>query len=139
MTLNVKKCKNCGRIFQFIGKDICPECVQVNDDYFLAIRDYLDDNPNARIPEISEDLDIDEKFIFEFIKSGRIIMREAVVTCVNCGKRINGGEMCDECKNKMSSRISASVESKKQARSEEEKQKLGNYARTGGMHVKDNN
>ena len=54
MPVNVKKCRECGGLFQSTGKDICSDCLKKLVDVFVAIRDYLDEHPNAKIPEVSE-------------------------------------------------------------------------------------
>lgn len=134
MSLNVKKCKRCGKIFQYMGRDMCPECVEKIDDCFVMIRDYLDEHPNAGIGEVSEALEIDEKIILDFIKSGRILLKEAVLKCMSCGRPIRCGEMCDECKAKITNKLAAAVKSKE--KEEEKIRKEREINRTGGMHVK---
>lgn len=134
MSLNVKKCKECGSIFNYMGRDICPECIKRLDECFVAIRDYLDEHPNAKVAELSEELEIKEKTILDFIKQGRIMVREPVLNCVNCGRPICGGDLCDECRSNIGGQISKVVDSKKK-----EKERIEtdiNINRTGGMHVK---
>lgn len=134
MSVNVKKCRECGKIFQYFGKDICPECLQKLDDWFMEIRDYLDEHPSAKVSELSQELEIKEKVIMDFIRQGRIMLKEAVITCNNCGKPINGGDMCDECKSNIGGKLSEAIALKKKLE-EERKQDLS-VSRTGGMHVK---
>ena len=134
MSLNVKKCRECGNLFQYTGKDICNDCFQKLDEYFVQVRDYLDEHPNAKVAELSEELDIKERIILDFIKQGRLILKEAVLQCVNCGKPICTGKMCDECVNIIGGRINQVVsEKKKQLESFETGVSINE---TGGMHVK---
>lgn len=134
MALNIKKCKECGKIFQFMGKELCPDCLQKMDDWFVAIRDYLDEHPNARISELSEQLEIREKVILDFIKQGRIELREAVLRCVHCGRPIVTGDMCDDCRANIGGQLAVAVEAKRKL---QEKFDTGvSINATGGMHSK---
>lgn len=134
MSLKVKKCKECGVLFTYMGNDMCPECVKTQDEIFVKIRDYLDEHPHARVPELAEELEIKEKTILDFIKQGRIMLTEAVLTCVNCGRPVYTGTICDECRQNIGGQINQAIEAK---RKEQERFETGvEINRTGGMHVK---
>lgn len=134
MALDVRKCKECGKIFPNYGRDKCPECLKKLDDWFVAIRDYLDEHPHAKVVELSEELEIPEKVILNFIKEGRILVREAIIKCLQCGKPVYSGSICDECKKNIGSQINKAVEAKKKIM---ERFDTGvEINRTGGMHSK---
>ena len=35
--MDVRNCKNCGKLFQFVGKPICPACNKKLEDKFFEI------------------------------------------------------------------------------------------------------
>lgn len=132
MAVIVKKCRECKTLFHSTGKDICPECMKKLDDIFMTIRDYLDEHPNAKIPEVAEALEISEKIILDFIKQGRITLKDPVLVCSKCGRPIHTGMMCDECTKSITSQISSVVDAKKYAVDNKDKW----HQNSSGMHVK---
>ena len=59
MALNIINCKKCGRIFQQItSRRICPDCEKALEDKFLEVRDYIRQNPNVSIMEVSREKEV---------------------------------------------------------------------------------
>ena len=54
--MEVKNCKNCGRLYNYIGGvyRLCPECMRKLEEKFQEVKDYIEDNPRADMREISE-------------------------------------------------------------------------------------
>ena len=52
--MDVRNCKNCGKLFQFVGKPICPACNKKLEDKFFEVRDYIYENPTANMGKVSE-------------------------------------------------------------------------------------
>ncbi|MBQ9625470.1 MAG: MerR family transcriptional regulator [Clostridia bacterium] len=136
MGLDVRKCRECGRLFQNNGRDLCMECADKLDKWFVEIRDYIDENPSARIYEIAEALEIPEKTILGFIKEGRIELREAVLRCTNCGKPIVRGTLCIDCHDKISGSIGDAVKKRDEAEEKAREAIKLHIKKTGGMHSK---
>jgi len=69
------------------------------DEMYKKVRDYLYDHPNATMVEVSEATGVEEKIILEFLREGRLELKEPspVLTCERCGKPITTGRMCKEC------------------------------------------
>jgi ribosomal protein L32 len=66
---------------------------------FIKVRDYLYENDDANIAQVSEATGVEEKIILEFLREGRLELKEPSIdlTCERCGKPITSGRMCKEC------------------------------------------
>ncbi|SFQ02976.1 MerR family transcriptional regulator [Caldicoprobacter faecalis] len=97
--MDIRNCKRCNRLFQYNGIKYCPSCVMELDEMFKKVRDYLYEHPDATIIEVSEATGVEEKIILEFLREGRLELKEPspVLTCERCGKPITTGRMCKEC------------------------------------------
>ena len=70
--MDIRNCKRCNRLFQYNGIKYCPKCVLELDEMFIKVRDYLYENKNANIAEVSEATGVEEKVILEFLRDGRL-------------------------------------------------------------------
>lgn len=97
--MDIRNCKRCNRLFQYNGIKYCPRCVLELDEAFIKVRDYLYKNPGANIVEVSEATGVEEKIILEFLRDGRLELKEPspALTCERCEKPITTGRMCKEC------------------------------------------
>ncbi|NLO82472.1 MAG: MerR family transcriptional regulator [Clostridiales bacterium] len=97
--MDVRNCKRCNRLFQFKGSKYCPHCILELDEMFIKVRDYLYENDDANIAQVSEATGVEEKIILEFLREGRLELKEPSIdlTCERCGKPITSGRMCKEC------------------------------------------
>jgi predicted amidophosphoribosyltransferase len=104
--MSIRNCPECGRIFEFVFKNLCPECIQKEDNESGAVVDYLQNNPGVGIPEISEATGINADKIIKMLKSGRLIIvceKNGInlLTCERCGKPIANGNFCPQCRDSM--------------------------------------
>ncbi len=104
--MSIRNCPECGRIFEFVFKNLCPECIQKEDNESEAVIDYLKNNPGVGIPEISEATGISVDKIIKMLKSGRLIIvceKNGInlLTCERCGKPIVNGSFCLQCRDSM--------------------------------------
>ncbi len=102
--MDIRQCKECGKLFQYVTKPICPECLDEFDNMFLKVRDYIYKNPDADIAEIAEKTEVKEKRILEFLKEERLSLSDAngVLSCESCGRSIPAGRFCKGCKESLS-------------------------------------
>ncbi len=91
-------CKECGKLFFKVASDICPECQKKEEEDFNKVKDYLREYPNASLSEIMEATGVNEKKISKFIKAGRLSIKP---TCESCGRPIDSGKLCPECRMKL--------------------------------------
>ena len=98
---DVRNCKKCGKIFNYIGTPMCPACGEKDESDFRRVKEYLYNNPGATMSEISVVLEVSIEKITRFLKDGRleIIGGEGnlVLECEGCGKSIKTGRFCDDC------------------------------------------
>lgn len=98
--MNLRNCPECGHLFEFTVRNLCPDCINKEDDDFELIKSYLKHNPDAGILEVSEKTGVSEKKIMAFLKNGRLILESTnVITlnCERCGRLIRTGRYCDDC------------------------------------------
>lgn len=97
--MDIRNCRRCNKIFQYRGSKYCPSCMLELDDVFVRVRDYVYENPNATVMEVSEELKVDENIILEFLKEGRLelVTPGLDYLCERCEKPITTGRFCNEC------------------------------------------
>ena len=66
--MDVRNCKNCGKLFQFVGKPICPACNKKLEDKFFEVRDYIYENPTANMGKVSEEMDVPIQQIKKWVR-----------------------------------------------------------------------
>lgn len=95
---NIRYCKRCGRIYSRISGKMCPECTVQTDKDFIVCREYIDNNSNVTIEELSENTGISEKIILMLLKEGRLVLGSgSELFCELCGKAIGSGRFCPDC------------------------------------------
>ncbi len=102
--MEVKNCKLCGKLFNYVDMPICPACSRDMEKKFEQVKSYIYDHPGAGIREVSEENDVSQSMIKRWIKEERLsFSEESQVTfaCEKCGTPIRTGRYCKECKGKM--------------------------------------
>lgn len=100
------KCEICGNFFNKVGrKNICSSCREDEDKLFIIVRDYLYEYPKAPIGEVSEQTDVPEDLIAEWVREGRLESKGITLTypCGMCGKPIHEGKICKKCTDSLGS------------------------------------
>lgn len=103
---DIKNCSKCGRMFAAEGSQkFCSRCRNDDDENFKKVREYVYDNPDANIPEVSEATEVDEEAILRFLRMGKLILKGdgMGLDCERCGKSISSGRFCDTCVREMKS------------------------------------
>lgn len=97
----LKNCSACGKVFVKLNRNICPACMEKEEQEYEEVRKYLKDNPGASVEEITEATGVDEKKVFRWIREGRIdadlAIRGGEITCTRCGAVISFGSLCSKC------------------------------------------
>ena len=121
--MNVLNCKGCGRLFNAVASErLCPECRKKLDEKFQEVKDYLEENPTARMSEISRECDVSVTQIKHWIREERLTFSENSVEgieCENCGKLIKTGRFCDACKAKISNNLMSAINKEPQRKPSE--------------------
>ncbi len=109
MGVSISQCKECKRLYQSFGSSYCPDCAQKLEDNFELVRKYIYDNPNANVVETSQETGVSERDILYFLKEGRLSLAEGdgLLLCENCGRSVNTGRYCEQCKRIFEKELSA--------------------------------
>ena len=107
--MEVKNCKGCGRIFNYIGgMPLCPACQKVLDEKFQVTKTYIRENPRASLQAISEDCEVSVAQIKRWIREERLAFTDDSqigIECEVCGAMIRTGRFCERCKAKMTNQL----------------------------------
>ena len=96
--MSIATCKRCGRLFQKVTVDICPECVRKEEATFEEIKHFLRLHESATVEEVVEALGVDEELVVKFLRDGRLIAsKKMTYPCAECGKPIQTGKYCPDC------------------------------------------
>lgn len=99
--MEVKNCKRCGRIYQYIGgKPLCYDCKEDDEKDFQRVKEYLYEHPNASMSAVSEATDISIATIRQYLRDERLIISDGSligIDCERCGASIKTGRYCKPC------------------------------------------
>ena len=118
--MRIQKCNFCKRPFQSYGSKACSECLQLMDECFIKVRDYLDEHPYADMDTVSEETEVPSKMILHLLKEGRLIIGDdesgnTILTCESCKKPVSTGRLCEPCKGKLTKAMGETIVSKSPA------------------------
>lgn len=105
--MEVRNCKQCGRLYNYIGgtyKNFCPDCINKLEEKFIEVKDFIETNKRATMPEISEECNVKIEQIERWIREERLFFAEDSpigIDCEKCGVTIKAGRFCPSCKAKM--------------------------------------
>lgn len=113
MAFDVVNCKKCGRLFQHLsGPRICGSCQKQIEESFLQVREYVRDNPDASIMEVSREMEVTVEQIKAWIREERLAFTDtsgSEITCLSCGIPIKTGKYCDKCKGSMAKELAGAM------------------------------
>lgn len=110
--MDVRNCSRCGKIYAYDGFKICPSCRREDEEDFKIIKEYIEKNPGANISEVSEKTKIDSKKIIEFLRQGRLEIKDEfnlLLNCERCGASIKTGRFCHKCTIEMEKEFKQSI------------------------------
>lgn len=100
--MDVRNCRKCGRVFNYIaGPPFCQACREVYEAEFNRVKDYVRENPRAKIEEIAEACEVTSQQIIQWIRQERLSFSDDSpigLSCEGCGAIIRSGRFCDKCK-----------------------------------------
>ncbi|MDA8233875.1 MAG: hypothetical protein M0Z31_03530 [Clostridia bacterium] len=96
--MTVKNCVKCGKLFMYVNRSVCPECVEKEEQDYNKVRDYLREHPGAQVEEIGRETGVEENLIMRFLREGRLITTASPeLECLSCGAPIPYGRLCEKC------------------------------------------
>lgn len=103
--MEVKACKDCGRLFNYIGgARLCADCRVGLEEKFGEVKKYIQEHKNATIAQVSEEMEVSQRQITQWIREERLAFSEDSTirfNCDSCGTQIRTGRFCDKCKSDM--------------------------------------
>lgn len=103
--MEVKNCKECKRLFNYIGGSrLCPDCRAKLEEKFAEVKKFVEDNKNASISVVSQEMEVSVQQLNQWVREERLIFAEGstvMIDCEACGAPIRTGRFCDECKSQM--------------------------------------
>jgi predicted amidophosphoribosyltransferase len=108
----LQNCSRCGKLFNRLSRDVCQDCVDLEDSYLRETQRYLRENRNATAAEVLIDLnevgfDVEQRMLEKWVKEKRINLKletdetEAKRLCPLCQREIKDHEkICRTCQMK---------------------------------------
>lgn len=127
--MNVKPCKGCGRLFNYIaGPNLCPVCREKLEEKFQEVKLYIEDHKGVSMQEVAEVCDVDMKQIKQWLREERLeLTSDSVIriSCEGCGALITSGRFCDQCRYNITSGFNNIVAEHKKANEPQKPQRSG--------------
>lgn len=120
MSLAIENCKRCNKIFRKNTRDICADCLDVEQAHFKTIYKLLNEsgkNGGVSMQELSESAGISDKELDEILRNYGFgtAMDYLKVPCTTCGCLIMGshrrGKFCLHCSNQVAQEAGVSIQS----------------------------
>ncbi|MCH5267680.1 MAG: hypothetical protein J1E62_04975 [Lachnospiraceae bacterium] len=100
---DIKNCIQCSRrLHPQYEKDICPTCIELN--LFSEVKEYIRNN-DVNETQVAEHFNLPNSKVRSWIREGRIQYKDTVgnktmsqVFCQICGKPLDFGTVCAECR-----------------------------------------
>lgn len=102
--MQLKNCSECGRIFAYINVNLCPSCLQAEEEEFQKVKEYLYKNPQTGVYDLAEATQVAEHKILRWLKMGRLEGKKFAALaypCESCGRNIQEGRFCLSCSNRL--------------------------------------
>lgn len=111
--MNVRNCKNCGRLFNYIaGPPICPECKDSIEKKFQQAKEFVRNTAHATVSMVAEEVDVPEQQVKQWIREERLVFADSAIAgiaCEVCGEPITTGRFCAKCKNQVMNDLNGAI------------------------------
>ena len=110
--MELRNCKHCNKMFNYIGKPICPSCEKELEDKFQEVKQYIKDHKDAPINIVAEENNVSVNQIKRWVRQERLSFADASMVgleCENCGALIKIGRFCEQCKLKLQNNLSSAI------------------------------
>ena len=98
--MNLKNCPGCGKMYVQSSLGACEECRVKEEEGFMAIKSYIDENNSCTLGELAEATGVHIKKILGYIREGRLMATPGManeVGCKACNKPVMSGNYCEDC------------------------------------------
>lgn len=110
--MEVRNCKQCGRMFNYMGSALCPNCAAALETKFQEVKQYIEDNPTASISQVSEEMDVTTQQLKKWVREERLAFSDGSLVglnCESCGAMIKTGRFCEKCKKELGSKLADTI------------------------------
>ena len=117
--MEMRNCPQCGRVFAYLRTNLCPACVQKDEDEFRKVRNYIAKNPGADIITVSKETGVSEERIIRYLKEGRIYNTNPLSKLrlsVNCAARDNTGPLLQGLYRQATAGLKKNIETENRSR-----------------------
>lgn len=130
---HISICKRCGNLFASlgIGSNICKKCVELDEEEFKLVKDYIFDNPSATFKDTVEATRVKGSRVRSYLRDGRLIIPDSspiFINCENCGASIKYGRICPQCADILSNEMKKEMNIKENNIGECPSKRAGWYA-----------
>ena len=105
----IRNCPRCGKIFTYFTRPICNRCIDIEEGEFNVVKDYIYENPGATISEVAQETEVSVDKIMRFLREERLEIKSEnsnlVLGCEKCGRSINSGRFCENCKGQIAGEL----------------------------------
>ncbi|MCL1632656.1 hypothetical protein M3N64_12075 [Sporolactobacillus sp. CPB3-1] len=114
----LENCKGCGRLFVRVSSPYCPDCLKEQEKMFEIVYKFIrrQENRTATVPQVHEATGVKTELIYQWIREGRLettVFPNLGYPCRSCGKLIQTGTLCDDCRGKLERDIESNRRQKK--------------------------
>lgn len=113
--MNTLRCPLCKKMYQFNGlpPKFCPECYEIDEEHYQRVRSLVKECPGINIVDVSDKTGVSRTRIMRYLREERLeaVSSDTVfLTCLSCGKAINTGNYCSDCRRRNSTNADVSPE-----------------------------
>lgn len=98
--MELRNCPECGKLFAYVSRNLCPECIEKEEELFRRVESFLKEHGSATVQEISKATGVPESKVISFLRTGRLVAssNSPLLECERCGRPIATGRFCDACR-----------------------------------------
>ncbi|MCH5267132.1 MAG: transposase [Lachnospiraceae bacterium] len=114
--MDVRNCKVCGNMFNYIDTSICPSCTKKLEEKFQVVKEFIRENPGTPISQVAEECEVPVQQLKRWVRQERLTFSSesgVTIDCEKCGKPILTGRFCRECKRNLTDTFSGMYTEKK--------------------------
>ncbi|MDN3956542.1 TIGR03826 family flagellar region protein [Sporolactobacillus laevolacticus] len=102
----LENCKSCGRLFVRVSSPYCPDCLKKQNEMYETVYRYIrkQENRQSTVTEVHEATGVEINLIYQWIREGRLqtaVFPNLGYPCKSCGKMIQTGTLCDNCRHQL--------------------------------------
>ena len=118
--MEVKVCRNCRKLFNYMAGDcFCSACKEYMDRTFQEVSQYIKEHDGVSMAQVSANCNVSISLIETWIKEERLHTvdeQKVYSTCESCGKPIASGKFCNLCKQQILGGIKNALDSDRRGR-----------------------